>query len=85
MNDYQNSTILNKRMVSDLKVSAEEQVTAKLFDAVPSTSQSSQVQEQINISQLHQSRVGLLSQAIMLFFIVGFLCSETLSEFWKAK
>ncbi|XP_012174481.1 uncharacterized protein LOC126915284 isoform X1 [Bombus affinis] len=85
LNDYQNSTILNKRTVSDLKVNAEEQVTAKLFDAVPSTSQLSQVQEQINISQLHQSRVGLLSQAFMLFIIVGFLCSETLSEFWKAK
>ncbi|XP_060815166.1 uncharacterized protein LOC132906720 isoform X2 [Bombus pascuorum] len=85
LNDYQNSTILNKRTVSDLKVNAEEQVTAKLFDSVPSTSQLSQVQEQINISQLHQSRVGLLSQAFMLFIIVGFLCSETLSEFWKAK
>ncbi|CAD1477625.1 unnamed protein product [Heterotrigona itama] len=85
LNDYQNSTILNKRTVTDLKVNAEEQVTAKLFDSVPSTSQLSQVQEQINISQLHQSRVGLLSQAFMLFIIVGFLCSETLSEFWKTK
>lgn len=72
-------------MVSDLKVNAEEQVTTKLFDPIPSTSQSSQVQQQINISQLHQSRVGLLSQAFMLFIVVGFLCGETFGELWKAK
>ncbi|XP_029036891.1 uncharacterized protein LOC117608611 [Osmia lignaria lignaria] len=84
--DYQDSTVvLNKRMVSDLKVNAEEQVTTKLFDPIPSTSQSSQVQQQINISQLHQSRVGLLSQAFMLFIVVGFLCGETFGELWKAK
>ncbi|CAG9762260.1 unnamed protein product [Ceutorhynchus assimilis] len=40
---------------------------------------------QINISQLHQSRIGLLSQALMLIVIAGFLFSETLSEFWKTK
>lgn len=40
---------------------------------------------QINNSQLHQSRIGLLSQALMLIIIVGFLFSETLSEFWKTK
>lgn len=88
MNDYQTATILNKRTVLDSKVNAEEQVTTKLFEPVPSTSQVSQVsqvQEQINISQLHQSRVGLLSQAFMLFIVVGFLCSETLSELWKTK
>lgn len=39
----------------------------------------------INNSQLHQSRVGLLSHAFMLIIIVGFLFSETLSEFWKTK
>ncbi|XP_052744168.1 uncharacterized protein LOC112050265 [Bicyclus anynana] len=39
----------------------------------------------VNHSQLHQSRVGLVSQALMLILIVGFLASETLSEFWKAK
>ncbi|XP_018334563.1 uncharacterized protein LOC108743488 [Agrilus planipennis] len=39
----------------------------------------------INNSQLHQSRVGLISQAFMLIIIVGFLFSETLSEFWKTK
>lgn len=40
---------------------------------------------QVNVSQLHQSRIGLLSQALMLILIVGFLFSETLSEFWKTK
>ncbi|CAH1974938.1 unnamed protein product [Acanthoscelides obtectus] len=39
----------------------------------------------INVSQLHQSRIGLLSQAFMLIIIAGFLFSETLSEFWKTK
>lgn len=34
---------------------------------------------------MHQSRIGLLSQALMLIIIAGFLFSETLSEFWKAK
>lgn len=85
LNDGQSAISVNKRMVADLKVNAEEQVTAKLFDPVPSTSNSLQVQQQINLSQLHQSRVGLLSQAFMLFIVVGFLCSETLSEFWKTK
>jgi len=39
----------------------------------------------INTSQLQQSRIGLLSQTLMLSFVVAFLCSETLSEFWKNK
>ncbi|XP_052756280.1 uncharacterized protein LOC113511201 isoform X2 [Galleria mellonella] len=39
----------------------------------------------VNHSQLHQSRFGLISQALMLILIVGFLASETLSEFWKTK
>ncbi|XP_046973411.1 uncharacterized protein LOC124540050 isoform X2 [Vanessa cardui] len=39
----------------------------------------------VNHSQLHQSRVGLISQALMLILIAGFLASETLSEFWKTK
>merc|ERR1719394_2003345 len=38
-----------------------------------------------NHSQLHQSRLGLLSQALMMMVTVGFLFSETLSEFWKPK
>ncbi|CAD7086248.1 unnamed protein product [Hermetia illucens] len=39
----------------------------------------------VNASQLHQSRIGLLSQAIMLIVIVGFLTSETLGSLWKKK
>eukprot|EP00095_Tigriopus_kingsejongensis_P002985 maker-scaffold849_size89187-snap-gene-0.18 protein:Tk02985 transcript:maker-scaffold849_size89187-snap-gene-0.18-mRNA-1 annotation:"PREDICTED: uncharacterized protein LOC100118313 isoform X2" len=39
----------------------------------------------INTSQLHQSRLGLLSQALMLIITCGFLFSETLEEFWKTK
>merc|ERR1719495_2638421 len=39
----------------------------------------------INASQLHQSRFGLLAQALMMMVTIGFLFSETLSEFWKGK
>ncbi|XP_059618468.1 uncharacterized protein LOC132262966 [Phlebotomus argentipes] len=48
------------------------------FGNLPST-------QNVNASQLHQSRFGLLSQAIMLIVIVGFLTSETLGDFWKKK
>lgn len=48
------------------------------FGAVPSS-------ENVNASQLHQSRFGLLSQAIMLLVIIGFLTSETLGDLWKKK
>ncbi|XP_046385797.1 uncharacterized protein LOC124155756 isoform X1 [Ischnura elegans] len=41
--------------------------------------------KRVDTSQLHQSRFGLLAQAFMLIIIVGFLCSETLSKFWKTK
>ena len=41
--------------------------------------------QHINHSQLHQSRLGLLSQALMMMITVGFLLSETLSQFWKPK
>lgn len=47
--------------------------------------QESQLRPPVNASQLNQSRIGLLSQAFMLIIIVGFLFSETLSEFWKTK
>ncbi|KRT81422.1 hypothetical protein AMK59_5657 [Oryctes borbonicus] len=47
--------------------------------------QQDDLRPRINNSQLHQSRIGLLSQALMLMIIVGFLFSETLSEFWKTK
>ena len=43
------------------------------------------ISQLINQSQLHQSRCGLLSQALMMMITVGFLLSETLSESWKPK
>ncbi|EZA56197.1 hypothetical protein DMN91_000521 [Ooceraea biroi] len=87
LNEYQVASIAtNKRTADDSKVQAEDQVTAKLFDPVPSTSTAEPLHmQQVNTSQLHQSRFGLLSQAFMLFIVVGFLFSETLSEFWKTK
>lgn len=42
-------------------------------------------QRKINTSQLNQSRFGLLSQAFMLFIVIGFLFSEILEDFWKTK
>lgn len=39
----------------------------------------------INIVQVHHARFGLLSQAVMMCIIVGFLASETLGDFWKDK
>jgi len=41
--------------------------------------------QMVNASQLHQSRLGLLSQALMMIITTGFLFSETLEEFWKTK
>ncbi|XP_063697568.1 uncharacterized protein LOC134828519 [Culicoides brevitarsis] len=43
------------------------------------------VRQTVNASQLHQSRFGLLIQAIMMILVVGFLASETLGDFWKTK
>lgn len=37
------------------------------------------------MAQLHQSRLGLVSQAFMLIITVCFLLSEILGEFWKKK
>lgn len=87
MNECQVASIAtNKRVADTTKVHTEDQVTAKLFDPGPSTSTTESVHmQQVNTSQLHQSRFGLLSQAFMLFIVVGFLFSETLSEFWKTK
>jgi len=41
--------------------------------------------QMVNASQLHQSRLGLLSQALMMIITTGFLFAETLEEFWKTK
>ncbi|XP_043502722.1 uncharacterized protein LOC122524479 isoform X1 [Polistes fuscatus] len=86
LNEYQVASIAtNIRTPDESKLQSEDQVTAKLFDPQPSTSDILRMQQQVNTSQLHQSRFGLLSQAFMLFIVVGFLFSETLSEFWKTK
>ncbi|XP_018353010.1 PREDICTED: uncharacterized protein LOC108754870 isoform X2 [Trachymyrmex septentrionalis] len=87
LNECQVASIAtNKRVADTTKIHTEDQVTAKLFDPGPSTSTAEPVHtQQVNTSQLHQSRFGLLSQAFMLFIVVGFLFSETLSEFWKTK
>ncbi|KYN07095.1 PREDICTED: uncharacterized protein LOC108782453 [Cyphomyrmex costatus] len=87
LNECQVASIAtNKRVADTTKVHTEDQVTAKLFDPGPSTSMTETMHtQQVNTSQLHQSRFGLLSQAFMLFIVVGFLFSETLSEFWKTK
>lgn len=39
----------------------------------------------VNSVQVHHARFGLLSQAVMMMVIVGFLASETLGDFWKKK
>ncbi|ODN05284.1 E3 ubiquitin-protein ligase MIR1 [Orchesella cincta] len=39
----------------------------------------------VDISQLNQSRLGLISQASMLLVTVVFILSDILGEFWKSK
>jgi len=41
--------------------------------------------QDVNPSQLHQSRLGLVSQSLMMLITTGFLFAETLEEFWKTK
>ncbi|EFX88912.1 hypothetical protein DAPPUDRAFT_304763 [Daphnia pulex] len=43
------------------------------------------ISQSIDTAQLHQSRLGLVSQAMMLLITVCFLLSEILGEFWKKK
>ena len=38
-----------------------------------------------NVSQLHQSRLGLISQAVLLVVTVLFIISDVLGGFWKNK
>ncbi|XP_014209891.1 uncharacterized protein LOC106640381 isoform X2 [Copidosoma floridanum] len=76
------SITTSKRTPDDPCATGEEEddaTTAKLFQC------SWNVKQQVNTSQLHQSRLGLLSQAFMLFVVVAFLLSKTLSEFWRSK
>lgn len=48
-------------------------------------SSSSSADDQVNLMQVHHARFGLLSQAVMMIVIVGFLASETLGDLWKDK
>jgi von Hippel-Lindau disease tumor supressor len=41
--------------------------------------------QSIDTAQLNQSRLGLVTQAVMLIIIVCFLLSDVLGEFWKKK
>lgn len=40
---------------------------------------------QTDTSQLQQSRIGLVSQAVLLLFTVVFIFSDSLGDFWKDK
>lgn len=42
-------------------------------------------EDSVNSMQVHHARFGLLSQAVMMIVIVGFLASETLGDLWKDK
>lgn len=81
LNDTTVSSIANNRKITE---DGSDETNGALCDSnkVPSAEA---LHQQVNTSQLHQSRFGLLSQAFMLIIIVGFLFSETLSEFWKKK
>lgn len=81
LSDTTVKSIANNRKVSE---SGLDEASGALCDSaqVPSAEA---LHQRVNTSQLHQSRFGLLSQAFMLIIIVGFLFSETLSEFWKKK
>ena len=43
------------------------------------------IMRSIDMGQLHQSRLGLVTQASMLIITVCFLMSDVLGEFWKDK
>jgi len=83
-----------KKQHSSHKVCEEEQkpmVETKFCGMIQSAAANKNEQKiqgvtpTINASQLHQSRFGLLAQALMMMVTIGFLFSETLSEFWKQK
>ncbi|XP_049940470.1 uncharacterized protein LOC126416704 isoform X1 [Schistocerca serialis cubense] len=68
----------NTSTSADTDADADARLSAASSPSLP-------LQQKVDISQLHQSRIGLLSQALMLSIVVGFLFSETLSELWKKK
>ena len=55
-----------------------------IYDSGLQTNQSTS-NDNVNTVQVHHARFGLLSQAVMMMIIVGFLASETLGDFWKKK
>lgn len=59
--------------------------SASIAPSTSSSSKPSPSQQHINFVQVHHARFGLLSQAVMMIFIVGFLASETFAGFWKDK
>uniref|UniRef100_A0A0A9YKT4 E3 ubiquitin-protein ligase MARCH2 n=2 Tax=Lygus hesperus TaxID=30085 RepID=A0A0A9YKT4_LYGHE len=58
-----------------------EEVT-RLFQ---SETKKERVAKAVDVSQLNQSRLGLLSQALFLFAVCFFLSSETTKHIWKDK
>lgn len=78
MGDAHNNSVTNN---ADLSCEVQEQAhvpksPSRTIEAIDNA---------INTSQLQQSRLGLLSQALMLIITCGFLFSETLEQFWKTK
>lgn len=55
------------------------------WDSLFQTFQINDSKTPVDISQLNQSRLGLISQACMLLVTVLFILSDILGEFWKDK
>lgn len=64
----------------------KEEVTVRLMkEEVLGMRQQVNYTQSVDTAQLHQSRLGLVSQAVMLIITVCFILSEILGEFWKKK
>jgi len=66
------------------KKSTVEPIQSSVSKKPPVTNTDDENQD-VNPSQLHQSRLGLVSQSLMMLITTGFLFAETLEEFWKTK
>ena len=66
------------------KKSPVEPIQSSVSKKPPVTNTDDENQD-VNPSQLHQSRLGLVSQSLMMLITTGFLFAETLEEFWKTK
>ncbi|BET00371.1 RINGv [Nesidiocoris tenuis] len=60
----------------------QQEEATRLFK---SESKKERVAKAVDVSQLNQSRLGLLSQALFLFAVCFFLSSETTKHIWKDK